>query len=146
MGASAGVFGLAALCLVDSAADVAAVVKKRLQKQNTTSEVRELRRYLSYRATRLSEWEGKILVLCSRTLAVVVVLAFDAYSFFAGERGRPEVEVITVHAAGFLSGLVVSVAINVCRAVKDAVVSQEEDNCLPRRTTSSEEMKLNELI
>ncbi len=98
VGSSAGVFALAGLCLCDTVADLWYLCWSRKGHRASTSQEDSDARWLL------------VLLLCARTLALTVVLAFDCVSFLKSQEGDKEGEVVLVHLAGLLSGVAVAVA------------------------------------
>lgn len=116
IGSSAGVFGLAGLCTLDSLSDVIQLCWQKYWQPAghdrdgyvRTLDDSGLHMEFSRRSIfSMKSRERRLLIFASRTLSVSLLVAYDIYSYLVGDEVKRVS--ITVHAAGFVSGLLAGV-------------------------------------
>ena len=105
VGASAGVFGIAGLCLWDSIAEMIEFCLIRCGLQDKASSYYDL----NQSTFGLSFVAKKRLMFFARTSAVIVLVAFDAYAFTTGDNAKRVT--VLVHASGFACGVMLGLAL-----------------------------------
>ncbi len=105
VGGSAGVFGLAALCIVDSVVDLVSIL----------SPCSKIASYSSMSKSSNNS-SSHLLILTARSLAAAVVIGFDLYS--ALSRHSVPSDVLAVHLGGLFAGAVVSVCLSLFRGAR----------------------------
>lgn len=113
VGGSAGVFGLAGLCFVDSIADLSGMLAHKWKKMRNSS-------YANLEAviTPSRSSTTRILLLVSRSSAALVIVGFDIYSAVFRDGGfSHNKDVFSVHLGGLAAGVALSASLVVFKAV-----------------------------
>ncbi len=108
VGGSAGVFGLAGVCLFDSLADAAQILFRWIRSRKAKSDSYSNLGGTCRQKMKVATSRG-LLLLASRTLAAAVIVGFDLYHLAAGTE-EDNSDVIAVHLGGLAGGLAASAA------------------------------------
>ena len=112
VGSSAGVFGLAGLCVIDSAVDTVQFLMNGFGRERP----QVMNYYYSLnQVSRLGYMEKKRMMFISRTISVILVVAYNVYEIFEGNEEK-KISVM-VHFAGFFSGIIVGGILIMCRLI-----------------------------
>ena len=105
VGCSAGVFGLAGLCLLDSLVDGITYLWKKYRKKPNSEEMNYEYQSLNQSFATKAKGHKKRMIFIARTLCVLIQVAFDCYGAITGPHERRMS--VLVHFAGFVSGIVI---------------------------------------